>query len=130
MKKVIVLLFVLLLCIGNANASRLKWDAVEAPQNVPPVLGYIVYYTDLETTETYNVNVGNVTEYQLPGTLNIETGKQYRFYITVYNKDGESDPSNTADWTVPNWLPPVNKLPDIIINVPDSSRVNITIVNE
>lgn len=129
-KKFLVLLFVLLICAGNVNAALLRWDAVVAPQDIPSVLGYIVYYQDLVTQETFNVNVGNVTEYRLPGNMNLATGTNYRFWVTVYNKDGESDPSNTADWMVPNWLPPVDKLPDIIIQVPDSSSVNITIVNE
>lgn len=132
MKKLMVILFVLLLCWNTSNADILKWDEVVAPTNIPPVIGYIVHYQEVgdAVAEVYNVNVGNVTQYQLPGSLNLETGKSYRFWITVYNKDGESGPSNTADWIVPNWLPPVDKLPNIVINVPDSSSVNITIVNE
>lgn len=131
--KILVLLFVLLLCISNVDAASLKWDEVVAPAGIKPVLGYIVYYKEIgDSTEVYNYNVGNVTTYSLDkgSALNLSPGTQYEFYVTVYNADGESPPSNTVDWVVPNATIPEDNVPDLVIKVPDSSTLNVIIRRE
>lgn len=131
MKKCIAILIVLMCSISQA--ASLKWDAVVAPAGMKPVLGYIVYFSKLlaPAGEVYNYNVGDVTELNLDSNvLNLEHGAEYTFYVTVYNADGESDPSNTVNWIKPVNSIPGNKLPDLIINVPDSGTLNITIRNE
>jgi len=128
MKK-LILTFCSLLMVSTCFAeSYLKWDPVEAPDGMKPVLGYLIHYTRPGMNDDYVFDCGNVLTYPLEtGALNLGHGVTYDFFITAYNADGEGDPSNDVTWTRPPNAIPENNLPDTIIIIPPGSSINVRI---
>jgi hypothetical protein len=71
----------------------LAWDA----PNDPSIVGYHLWLGFTSRTETLNSDVGNV----LTTTIQLSSGTTYFFYVTSYNKSGDSLPSNEVNYTTP-----------------------------
>lgn len=85
MKKLIVMALVLF--ATTVQAATLSFDAV------PNATGYAVYYTDGTTEWSYDPGLNTSMDLAV---FNLTSGT-YTFYVTAYNDNGESGPSNTVD---------------------------------
>ena len=113
MKKLILLL---LLIAFPANADHLlKWDASNG------AIGYKIYFNE------FNKDVGDVTQCNL-NDLNIEPNVAYTYHVTAYNECGESEPSNTLDFTRPLFEAGSDNLP--VYEIRTLNKVVITITQE
>lgn len=119
MKKLILIILILLTSTFS-YAVTFDWNAVENAD------GYIMYYYKTDVPgEVWN----SAPIPQPPYTLDsrrLERGKEYTFYVTAYNGEGESEPSDTLPFTRPElpFQPPNGNEP-IIITTP--GKVTITI---
>jgi len=95
-----------------AKALTLAWDDTNAP-GVASGFNVYFYQTDVPAT-MWNAGIhdGAVTQLTINDD-NFEPGKSYTFYVTAYNGRGESVPSETLEYTVPMYTPPVDSLPVI-----------------
>jgi hypothetical protein len=84
------------------------------------VAGYVVYYGEVGTQDTFNMKVTAGTEQQL-APLRLQIGKTYRFAVSAYNKAGESAPCDPVEYTVPAYDPGDDSLPpdELVIVVPN-----------
>ena len=74
----------------------LAWDA----NGENDLAGYILYYGTSSGNYTTNMDVGNITQYTLPG---LQDGVTYYFALTAYNLDNyESAYSQELPYTVGN----------------------------
>jgi len=115
-------LLLILSATAVSSAARLAWDA-PPPCGEPdtcPVEGYVVYYGEVGTEDTFNMKVTTGTEQQL-APLRLQYGKTYRFAVSAYNKAGESAPCDPVEYTVPEYDPGEDVLPDdeLVIVVPN-----------
>ena len=125
MKKLVIIILILLSSSLGFGAS-LKWNPIEGE-----VTGYIIHYTRVGHVDDYVLNVGNVNTYSLTeGDLNLSYGIEYEFHLTGYNNNGEGDKSNTVTWLRPAKDIPAKTIPDLIINVPEGSSINVTITSD
>ena len=86
-----------------------------------PVTNYSIYRGSAPGTETFLVEVGNVTTYVDTG---LGTGKTYYYQVAAKNAIGEGPRSNEATATVPaSWKPPLD-----LVQVPgiENNTVNWT----
>jgi len=114
--------FLIFSAAAVSQAARLAWDA-PPPCGEPdtcPVEGYVVYYGEVGTDDTFNMRVTTGTEQQL-APLRLQYGKTYRFAVSAYNKAGESATSDPVEWTVPEYVPGEDNLPpdELVINLPN-----------
>jgi hypothetical protein len=84
----------------HAVAAKLVWDP-----STGDVVGYRVYYGTTSVNYTNNVDVGNVTEYNIDN-LPLQEGVTYYFAVKAYNAAGESGFSNAVTWTQGDTTPP------------------------
>lgn len=84
----------------QASAAKLAWDP-----STGDVQGYRLYYGTSASNYTNNVNVGNVTEYNID-SLPLQEGVTYYFAVKAYNAAGESAFSNQVSWTRGDTTPP------------------------
>jgi hypothetical protein len=105
-----------LLMAATAFEADLQWDH---PADWDIITGYTVYFTD--GTDNYNKTVlkGDLTTDGVAVTypamedkLNIHYDVEYSIYITAYNDDGESGPSNAVIYTRSGYVPPQDVLPE------------------
>ncbi len=84
--------------LAAAGATfTLQWD----PNTEPDLTGYKLYYGTASRTYSSNIDVGNVTTYQLSS---LQDGVTYFFAVTARDQDGnESTYSNevTGRWNLP-----------------------------
>ncbi|MEA3361562.1 MAG: PKD domain-containing protein [Thermodesulfobacteriota bacterium] len=114
-KKTIILLFGLFLfssILSSAHAGDvvLSWSASSGD-----VTGYKIYYGTNPGDYTNNIDVGNVTQYQISG---LQEGNTYYFVARAYNDSGESDNSNEISWA---WSPVDTEPPTVLITSPTSN---------
>jgi len=79
------------------------------------VTGYKVYYGTDPGNYTNNIDVGNVTQYNISG---LEEGPTYYFVARAYNDAGESENSNEVSWS---WSPEDNESPTVMITSPTTN---------
>lgn len=127
MKKLSMLLIAILVLsfVGMASAARLIWDEPVpcGDPNTCPVEGYNIYYGVVGMEDVYKVTVTGATEQQLV-PLRLSLGKTYRFAVSAYNAAGESAQSNSVEYTVPQYQPGDDVLPDneLVIIIPGTVR--------
>jgi len=114
-KKTIILLFGLFLfssIFSSAHAGDviLSWSASSGD-----VTGYKIYYGTNPDDYTNNIDVGDVTQYQISG---LQEGITYYFVARAYNDSGESDSSNEVSWL---WSPIDTEPPTVLITSPTSN---------
>lgn len=85
---------------GQAQAPRgpvtLLWEAPlapEPPKAAPPIDGYHVYRVEVPQTAYQRIG-STATAVRTYADSDRESGKAYSYYITAYNRRGESVPSN------------------------------------
>ena len=100
--RIIVLALALMLFIpfiSLAAEVTLKWNPNPATENV---VGYKVYCGYSSGNYEIDFNVGNQTNYTIPG---LESGRKYYLAVTAYNNEGyESDFSEIAYQVPPSTL--------------------------
>ena len=87
----LVSLFTLLMLtmpVASSFNGSLQWD-----HDGVNVDGFKVYYTNRKGNYVYTI-VGNVRTCSLGSLVNLKPGYKYTFYVTAYNEQGESGPSN------------------------------------
>lgn len=105
MKKLLALLSLLLVALiisGNVFALDLEWDANPDGQGV---LGYYLYYQRSDgTSELMQATInGRLTTHITINDSNFpDIGMPYSLYLTAFNADLESGPSNVIEFT-PGW---------------------------
>jgi hypothetical protein len=101
-----VFLFAILLVFsfteGHCAQVTLTWD----PNSEPDLSGYEVYYGTSSGNYQWNMDVGNVTTYNVNS---LDTGITYYFAATAYNTSGyESGYSNEVVYTPPSCTYSIN----------------------
>ncbi len=113
-----------------AGDVTLSWDAPTTNEDGTPLsdlAGYIVYYGTSSGNYTTNINVGNVTTYQI---TNLADGLTYYFAVTAYdtvaNQSSYSTEVSTTLQSPSDTTPPV--ISGIYANgiTTDSAAVNWT----
>lgn len=112
-----ILILAMIISAGLSYCADLKWDA-----STGDVEGYNVYFNSGE--DEFHKDVGNVTEVlDIDTSLNLYPGKIYTATVKAYNAKGESDPSNSVEYTSPKYIPPDDVLPPVIIVLPESITI-------
>lgn len=118
----LIILFCLLASsVLKAEDWGIRWDQTKG------AIGYKVYFKD-ESGKQYNKDVGNVTKIYL-NDLNIATKVLYTYWVTAYNENCESGPSETIEFTRPEFGPGEDSLPEVTITIPDGVS-SVRIVRE
>lgn len=97
------------------STSTLAWDPPGQNTDGSPVTnlaGYIVYYGQESGSYEHNVDVGNVTSYELPG---LDDGQVYYAAVKAYNTfEMQSGNSDELTWTAPDEIAPSISAPEQI----------------
>jgi len=102
--------FFLIFSSAHAGDVILSWSASSGD-----VTGYKIYYGTNPDDYTNNIDVGDVTQYQISG---LQEGITYYFVARAYNDSGESDSSNEVSWL---WSPIDTEPPTVLITSPTSN---------
>ncbi len=113
-----------LLVSGVAMPADLAWDY---PSDYDQLNGWTIYYGD--GTDNFNKTIGKVditqdgttvtyASFEVP--LNLAFNVQYTIFITAYNDDGQSGPSNSVAYTRTGYVPPPDLLPPPVVGSPQS----------
>ena len=89
-----VVIFCLLSAVAMAADVTLAWDA----NTESDLAGYKLYWGTVSGVYPNSINVGNVTQYKIPG---IQANVKYYYAATAYDLQGnESEYSNELEHTV------------------------------
>ena len=111
--KTIIAVWLLIFFCHAAYGATLRWDASTGAD------GYTLYFNGF----TYNATETEVVD--IDTTLNLHPATTYTFTVTAYNQMGESDHSNSIQYTTADgYTPPDNQLP---ITVTRPTTITITI---
>jgi len=121
MKKLLIFLAIIF-CASLAQAVTFQWDASQDAD------GYTLYYYKTSDSATiYNSAAIAGLTYEL-SPRRLERNEEYTFYVTAYNAEGESGPSNSLTYTRddPPYQPPNGNEPQII-DLPQNVTITIQI---
>jgi len=117
MRKIFITALIILTILAgtlSANAASLAWDYTDSSN----ITGWVCYYqATSDTSKTYSYTLNDPAARTMDiSALQLIPGTEYNIWLTAYNANTESGPSNTVDFTSPAFTPP-----------PDSHPVTITI---
>jgi hypothetical protein len=114
--KALIFMIVFFFAATSVYAVDLAWDV-----NSDNPIGYTLYFNEKADTDTpYNLDpiLHPTATASIPNDRFVP-GKVYVFWVTAYNAEDESAPSNLVEWTAPLlYLPPSENLPTIHIPAP------------
>ena len=122
--KIFMGMLMLSLAAGFASAADLAWNH----DGKHDLAGFTLYYQDTGTGDAYMYTLADPAARKLAGfekALGLLHGHSYNLYLTAYNAEIESKPSNSVGHQVAAYDPPPDKRP-IVIEISAPATVIIT----
>ena len=125
----VLALAIFMAVVAQAATIQLAWDYDD--DEAEKIIGFKMYFQQIDPAT--NKPVGTVfTKKAVDNTAremeitDLPGGTTWQFYITAYDKDGESDKSNIVSGTMPMFDPGPDNLPQpIIIQIPGPTTLTI-----
>ena len=117
MKRFLFAMLIVFLTVPVVQAKVLEW------QGLQEATGYVIFYSD--ASNNWSKDVGNVTEYELDGDLNLDVGVEYDISVAPYNSVGIGESSSPLKYTRTVYT--VQDNPKTTVVVPPASTVTIVI---
>ena len=116
---------ILMILVGalSASAASLAWTYTDSSN----LTGWVCYYqATSDTSKTYSYTLNDPAARTMDiSVLQLIPGTEYNIWLTAYNANAESGPSNTVDFTMPAFTPPDDSHP-VTITIEAPATVTIT----